>query len=164
MIRRPVLRCTSRPIQHDINPGGRRDGKGGDWKIERERKHVYRTRMRFAILCHIYDRIPHTPFQSVQHKNPRKQMVLANRQQNGCAGSSPSSWIKFLPACENAYDSTRLCDDVHHGLDSRRSLHHPSAASAAAAAMVVIVMVVVMVLGWPTVFWRHAAIRARGDL
>lgn len=91
-------------------------------------------------------------------------MVLANRQQNDCAISSPTSRIEFLSTGENAYNPTRLRDNVHHGLDGRGSLHHPSPASASAAAMVVVVVVVVMILGWSTIFRRHATIRARGYL
>jgi hypothetical protein len=101
---------------------------------------------------------PHIPFQSVQHKNPRKQMVLANRQQNDCAISLPISRIKFLSTGENAYNPTRLRNNVHHGFDSRRSFHHPSPPSSPTAAMAVVVVMVVMVLGWSTIFWRHATI------
>ena len=101
--------------------------------------------------------------------HPRKQRVLANRQQNDCAelvASLTTSRIKFLPACEDAYDPTRLRDNIHHGLDSRWSLDHPPAASASApaAAMVMVVVVVVMVVGWSTLFWRDAAIRTSGYL
>ena len=101
--------------------------------------------------------------------HPRKQRILANRQQNDCAGlvaSLSTSRIKFLPACEDAYNPTRLRDNIHHSLDSRGSLHHPSPASpsAPAAAMVIVVVVVVMAVGWSTIFWRHAAIRASGYL
>lgn len=133
------------------------------WLVRRQKRHGNtENQIRERTLTASTIAFPHIPFQSVQHKNPRKQMVLANRQQNDCAISLPTSRIKFLSTGENAYNPTWLRDNVHHGLDSRRSLHHRSPSSSPAAAMVVVVVVVVMVLGWSTIFWRHATIRARG--
>lgn len=73
------------------------------------------------------------------NKGPREQTLHA-----GSLLRFASSRIEFLPAGKNAYDPTRLCNNVHHSLDSRRSLHHTSSTSATApAATMMVVMIIV---------------------
>ena len=69
----------------------------------------------------------------------------------------PKSRVELLPAREYAHDSTRLRDDVHHRLDSRRALDHP--ATVAFSGMMI--PAAAMVVRGPTIFWRHTTVRAR---
>jgi hypothetical protein len=77
------------------------------------------------------------------------------------SGRYSKSRIELLPAREHAHDPTGLRDDVHHCLDSRRALDHTTTVAFSGVMITAAAMVVIVVMWWPTIFWRHAAVRAR---